>query len=62
MLKVGKVISRLKAFRTLLPETQGLNNAVLDVYLSVIKFTLESISFLRIHPISMTITSGEVLG
>ena len=58
MLKIGKVMSRLEAFRTLLPETQGLKNAILDVYLSVIKFTLDSISFLRIHPISMIILSG----
>ena len=58
MLKIGKVMSRLEAFRTLLPETQGLTNAIFDVYLSVIKFTLESISFLRIHPISMTMYSG----
>ena len=55
MSDIGQMLARFEAYQVLLPESPRLNVAILELYVSVVQFSIDAICFLRTSPLSMAI-------
>ena len=54
MSDIGKMLPRFEAYQNLLSNASRLDSALVDLYESIVEFSVESFRFLRQSPLSMT--------
>lgn len=53
MLDIGKMLPRFEAYQILLPESPRLKVAILELYVSIVQFSLDAIFFFCTYLLSM---------